>query len=403
MYLKPQYTSKHAKWQNRRRFLAISIIVLIVIVWVLGSVRSESDILPHVHRSIPEADHIVKVADGLYNAWENSTEDNLLGHIVLGEANGYGGPLTIAVAVKPSGETIGAVMAANKETPAWIKLVQKHELLGSMVGKMYTEPFEIGNDLDGVTGATITSKAMAEAVLRGGQAAARHLNLPVKPPVSPQIIFGIPEMTLLALFGIGFLPHRRDFEYIKQTRWVSMLVSMIILGFIYNRPLTLVYITKFTLGYWPRWQTNLYWYFLVGGILLILIIENRNAYCEWFCPFGAAQECMGVIGGSGLPRSRYHSAMRVSQRMLALMAILLGIYFRSPGLSNYELYGTLFGLVGTSIQFAVLGLVLIAAMFIRRPWCNYLCPIRPVLEIINIFRGWAKELWQTENTGLGNS
>ena len=182
-----------------------------------------------------------------------------------------------------------------------------------------------------------------------------------------------------------------------------MLVGMIILGFMYNRPLTLVYITKLTLGYWPQWRTNLYWYFLVGGVLLIFIFNNRNAYCGWFCPFGAAQECMGVIGGGGLPRSRYHNAMRVLQRMLALMAILIGIYFRSPGLSNYELYGTLFGLVGTTIQFAVLGVVLIVAMFIKRPWCNYLCPIRPALEIINIFRGWVKGLWKKENTGLRKS
>ena len=130
-----------------------------------------------------------------------------------------------------------------------------------MVGKMYTDPFEIDNDLDGVTGATATSKAIAEAVLRGSHAAAQYLNLPVKPPTSPKIIFGIPEITLLALFG----------------------------------------------------------------------------------------------------------------------------------------------LVGTSIQLIVLGLVLIAAMFIRRPWCNYLCPIRPFLEIISIFRGWVKGLWQKENIGLRDS
>lgn len=400
---KSLYKSKNSKRQTRRRSLAVSTIVLIGIVWLLGSVRFESDIFPHVHRSIPEADHIVKKTNGLYSAWEDNTEVNLLGHIVLGEANGYGGPLTIAVAINPSGKTIGAVIVAHKETPSWIKLVQKHELLGSMVGKMYTDPFEIGHDLDGVTGATTTSKAMAEAVLRGSRAAAQHMNLPVKPPKTPKIIFGIPEITLLALFGIGFIAHRRNFGYIKKIRWVSMLTGMIVLGFIYNSPLTLVYITKLTLGYWPRWQTNLYWYFLVGGILFIFIFYNRNAYCEWFCPFGAAQECMGVIGGCGLPKPRNHNAMRNLPRMLALMAILIGIYFRSPGLSNYELYGTFFGLVGTSIQFAALGLVLIAAMFIRRPWCNYLCPIRPVLEIISIFRGWVKELWLKENTELRSS
>ena len=177
-----------------------------------------------------------------------------------------------------------------------------------------------------------------------------------------------------------------------------MLVGMIILGFICNSPLTLGYITKLILGYFPQWQTSLYWYFLISGVFLIIIIDNRNPYCEWFCPFGAAQECMGLIGGGKLRRlGRLHNALKILQRILALAAVMLGVYFRNPGLSNYELYGALFGLVGTSIQFAALGLVLIAAMFIRRPWCNYLCPIPPVLDIIRVLRDWMKGLWKTTN------
>ncbi|HDD62487.1 MAG: hypothetical protein DRI65_05905 [Chloroflexota bacterium] len=45
-----------------------------------------------------------------------------------------------------------------------------------------------------------------------------------------------------------------------------------------------------------QWQTNLYWYILVLGIIFVFSLDNKNPYCEWFCPFGAAQECMGSIG-----------------------------------------------------------------------------------------------------------
>ena len=110
---------------------------------------------------------------------------------------------------------------------------------------------------------------------------------------------------------------------------------------------------------------------------------------------------MGLVGGTKLPRPRRgKEVLKIFQRILSVSAILLGLYFRNPGLTNYELYGTLFGLVGTSIQFAALGLILVAAMFIRRPWCNYLCPIRPVLELIHIFRGWVKEIWETINPNI---
>ena len=79
---------------------------------------------------MPEANHIVRESNGIYSAWEDNTEDNLLGYIVLGEADGYGGPLMIAVAMNPSGIIIGAFIVSHKETPAWIRLIQKHELPG---------------------------------------------------------------------------------------------------------------------------------------------------------------------------------------------------------------------------------------------------------------------------------
>jgi polyferredoxin len=34
-------------------------------------------------------------------------------------------------------------------------------------------------------------------------------------------------------------------------------------------------------------------------------------------------------------------------------------------------------------------------MFIRRPWCNYLCPLAPVTELYRTFRVWVKESWKS--------
>ena len=82
------------------------------------------------------------------------------------------------------------------------------------------------------------------------------------------------------------------------------------------------------------------------------------------------------------------------QRLLTLAAILLGVWFRNPGVASYELFGTLFELLGSSVQFVALGLVLLAALFIKRPWCNYLCPIRPVTDLIRLIRQTVKERWQ---------
>jgi hypothetical protein len=390
--------SRRAKRQRRERIFALLALILIVAFWIVGSIRAESGLLPAVQQAMPDADHVVREQNGLYSAWAKSSPDSLLGYVALGEADGYGGPFTMAVAVNLSGEVVGTAIADHKETPAWMDRVMKSDLLESLPGKTYSDPFVVDEDLDSVTGATASAKAIAEAVLTGSQAVARHLGLPVEPPSSAKIVFGFPEIVLIALFVVGYIGHQQAFKYKKQTRWVSMLVGLIVLGFIYNSPLTLAYITKLILGYWPRWQTNLYWYFLIGGIFLVFTVDNKNPYCEWFCPFGAAQECMAVIGGAKTRRPRrYYNWLKWLPRVLSLAAILLGVYFRNPGLSSYEVFGALFSLVGGSLMLAILALVLIASLFIKRPWCDYLCPIKPVVTIIRVYRDLVKEAWQKIN------
>ena len=145
------------------------------------------------------------------------------------------------------------------------------------------------------------------------------------------------------------------------------------------------------LGFWPEWQLHLYWYLLLAGILFVLTADNKNPYCEWFCPFGSAQECLGLIGGSrGRLPEKFHRFLRWFQRILALTAIVIALLYRNPSISSYEVFGAFFHLIGSNFQFALLGVVLITALFLKRPWCNYLCPLRPVTDFIRLIRNWIK-------------
>ncbi len=381
------------------RVFALGAIILIALVWITSAARTRADLLPVVRQTVPEADHILDEGDGLYTVWTDSTETALLARVVIGSADGYGGPLRAAVAVDQAGVVIGAAIADDKETPAWMERVLGSGLLESLTGKLYGDAFILGADVDGVTGATYTARALAEATADGSRAAAAAFGLPTEEPKPPKIVFGTPEIVLILLFGVGFVGHRSSFPYTRQARWFSMITGLIVLGFLYNSPVTLAYITKLVLGYWPQWQTNLYWYFLIGGILFVFTVDNKNPYCQWCCPFGAAQDCMGAIGGakSRTPQ-RFHQLLIWLQRLLTLAAILLGVWFRNPGVASYELFGTLFELLGSSVQFAALGLVLVAALFIKRPWCNYLCPIRPVTDLIRLTRQTVKEQWRKKTT-----
>jgi len=385
------------KRQKLDRILGTLAVFTIIIAWIVGANLAEGDVYPSLYEAFPEADRFEPINDNGYAALQSQSEEAIIGYVSIATANGYGGPMKVAVAIDLERKIHGISIISTKETASWMRKVLATDFIESLTGKSYQDAFQLEGDVDGITGATLTARAIAEAAMIGSRyVAEKHLALAVPEEKTPPIQFGIPEITLIGLFAIGYFGHQRKFKYKKQARWASMIIGMIVLGFIYTRPLTISDINKLLLGFWPTWQTNLYWYLLIGGILLVFTVDNKNPYCEWFCPFGAAQECMGVIGGAkARPVGKSKNLLIWIQRGLAWLAIILALLFRNPGLTSYEIFGTLFELTGSSWQFALLGIILISSLFIRRPWCNYLCPLRPVTDLYRTFRKWILETWKT--------
>ena len=323
-----------------------------------------------------------------------------IGYVSVGEAVGYGGPMEVAVAINDQGEVIGFSIASHKQTPSFLEKVLGSSLVDGLIGMTYQNDFIMDQDIDGVSGATYTTRAIIESVREETwHVVSKYLGFQIPVVEKLEIQFGIPEVTLIALYAVGFVGHQKNFKYKKQIRWVSMIAGMVILGFIYNRPLTISSINQLLLGFFPVWQTNLYWYLLLGGIFFVFTVDNKNPYCEWFCPFGAAQECLGAIGGAKTRSpGRFKLLLTWVTRILAWLAVVVALIFRNPGLTSYEVFGTLFDLTGTNFQFAVLGIILLSSLFIRRPWCTYLCPLRPVTDLYRAFRRRIVELWRKRKT-----
>ena len=358
--------------------------------WFIGLSVSEDDLEPFLQSSLPQAGYIEQNQGDPYAAWDNPDKDNLLGYISLGTADGYGGELRVAVAVSTEGTVQGVTVIDHKETFSFFRHVLRSRLIEKIKDKSYDDPFVMGQDIDAITGATYSARALIEAVRNATrQVAVKALNFPAIEEPSPKVKFGTPEIVLLTLFLFGLVARQKKFKPKKAARWISMLVGIGFLGFLLNKPFTMVLINKILMGYWPKWQIDLYWYILLGGIILITLIDNRNPYCDWFCPFGATQECLSVIGGAKkkVP-DRIHFSLRWFQRMLALGAVLLALILRNPSVSSYEVFGAFFRLIGTNILFILLAVVIIVSLFVHRPWCRYLCPIRPVTDFLKLLRNW---------------
>lgn len=389
---KEEFRKKISYRQRMDRFLAVAALAAIVIAWFGGYFKAEVALTPFLKQAVPEAHRLEPLSSGYYAAWKDQSEKQLIGYLAAGTAHGYGGALKMIVALSPKGSVLDLVIVDHKETASFIQRVLNSDLLESMKGKAYSDTFLLDRDIDGVSGATYTSRALADAARRGSRKIANDiLGLPTPPEPPPQIQFGFIEAVLIGLFITGYIGTRQWFKYKKFLRWTVMLMGFVVLGFIYNKLLTLIFINKMLLGFWPQWQTHLFWYILIGGILLILIIENRNLYCERICPFGAAQECFRVIGGGKvkIPK-KVRSVVRWVQRGLALSVILFALVYSNPAVFNYEISGAFFHLIGSTFLFALMGIVLITALFIKRPWCNFLCPIRPVIDYFRLIRNWIR-------------
>jgi len=399
--LRKPNTLSHSKGSVKvERILGIIAIGTIVAAWIVGSVRVKADVLPSLKMAVPGAERFESLGRMTYAAWGNRSSEVLLGYVKIASGMGYGGPTSVAVATDTKGEVIGLAIVDYKDTPSYFNRVLNSDFISSLRGKAYDDEFVLGKDVDAVSGATRSSGAIVESVRLGSRDIAhRHLGLDLVAEKEARIQFGVPEIVLIALYALGLIGRLKSFKFKKLVRWGSLLIGLLVLGFIYDNPLTISMVNQVLLGYWPQWQTNLYWYLLNGGIVLFFTVDKKNPYCNWFCPFGAAQECLGALG-KAKTRSpgRYRGLLKWLHRTLAWAAIIIALLFRNPGLSSYEVFGTFFELVGSNYQFVLLGIVVVTSLYILRPWCTYICPIRPVDDYVRTMRRWMRESWQKRMT-----
>lgn len=396
---KPAASGQPSARSRRQRWLVLGTLLAVVLAWVYGWLNAGFDVAPEALAVIPGAAR-VELRGSIYLGYDAA--DRLVGYAGLGEAPGYGGPITLVVGLDPAGAVTEVRVVRQRETPSFFRLLEREGFLDQFTGEAFDSGFQLGQDLDAVSGATFSSEGVAAATRQAIRAvAAEGLGQPVPADATP-IRFGIPEIVLILLYVVGYVGHRlRSAVWRVRTRWATLITGMIVVGFIYTMPFTITQVVSLLSGYWPDWHTNLYWYLLIGGIVFVTTVDAKNPYCSWFCPFGAFQECLGALAGAKLYRPRRLSTVLTwVQRGLAGVAIVLGLALRQPGVAGYEPFGTLFDLRGTMVQWIFLGLVVLASLLIYRPFCNYLCPIDPVVDFIAEVRRQVRELgrrWQTRN------
>ena len=373
------------KGKRLERILAIISLALVITAGVLGVRREAQEVNNYLDGIIPEG-HIAEALGGerfaLYEGDGTSPDSYLINE----SAAAYGGEMVVSVLLDTAGVIRDLKVARHRETPSFLEKTEKNALRMSLIGKSYDDRFAIGEDVDVVSGATYTSQAIISCAQVGsGKIARDQLKLKVAAPVAPGLIIGIPEIALIVLYVLALIGIYKLTRYKKTIRWITMLGGLFILGFWFSVPLTLSKFNSFLLGYFPDWHTQMYWYLLIGGFILSIVLTRKNIYCSWICPLGGLQECLGAVGGAK-PRfsRRFNGIMKWVQRGVALLAVLLALYFRNPVKLNYEIFGVALSITGATYLFIMTGFFIVASVFIKRPWCNYLCPAIPLEDMLRL-------------------
>lgn len=104
-----------------------------------------------------------------FTYFEAKKADETVGYVFLNEAKGYGSAVSVMTAVAPDGKIIAArVLDASGETPGLGQNATKENFYGQFTGK--TKEISVvkfgakDQEVNAVTGATITSKAVTKAV-----------------------------------------------------------------------------------------------------------------------------------------------------------------------------------------------------------------------------------------------
>ncbi len=393
-------TTEKKQSQRIERILGLIALFTIIGAWAIGIQKKQIDLEPVVSEMTPRAGRFIKITDDRYAVYSKKNSEEITGYVGVTDSNGFGGPMTCAALISTKGDVLKVKVLQHRETPSWYEKVINSSFVSSLIGKSHKDSFQKDLDIDTVTGATYTSLALADSVRKiSRDIAVKNLKLspPAEGPV--QIIFGIPETILILLFLMVLFIWKSDFKYKKQARWVTMITGLILIGISFNRPLSIVQINKMLMGFWPQWQTGIYWYILIFGIAIIFLITQKNAYCQWFCPFGAAQECVNAVGGARISSAgRYHTMLTWFRRGLVWFALVISFLFQNPSIGNYEIFGTAFSLMGAHRHFLLLSIILLSSLFIKRPWCKYLCAISTIEEYIRMMKKWMIEIWQKKTS-----
>lgn len=373
--------------KRQRKGFMIRLLSLVVVMLVLSAaaILRDGRIFGHDLRQTHAA--VASVAQGSDTLEVQPDGTFVVNTRVLAkDVQGYGGPVPLKIHIDKDGRLTAIEAEPNAESPSFFDRAK--ELFSRWQGKTIDEA--MAEDVDAVSGATFSSKAIIRNVQRGLAYAKQH-----------------------GLADGGKGAQKESAERTVATGWtlgsivalIAVLLGAVVPLFTNNRRLHLVQlvVNVVVLGLWTGTFVSytLFLRLFAGGVslsaigtlaapLLMLIVAllyplagRSGHYCAHVCPFGSAQELAGKLS-----RRKLRITPRVLSVLTALRNLLWGVLMAllltgtCSAWIDYELF-TAFIYSSASVWVIVLAMLfLVLSVWVPRPYCRFVCPTGALMKSV---------------------
>jgi len=295
---------------------------------------------------------------------------------------GFGGKINIAIRTDAAGNLIDFNIIRSNETPSYLDMLTNW--LPSLKDHALFSPKPFAN-VDAVTGATVSSKAVLESLAQSGSAfatqilgqtaqqrttvAARWL-----PDSQGAYLIVVLVLTLIVIYRGGF-----------RTRLFVLGFNVLLSGIFLNAQFSTEQIASLLSLAIPLSVSTGVFILTIGAPLLAIVFGN--IYCGYLCPFGALQEFIGYV----LP-ARFKPILSREQMQkgrfvkFVILFVLVAVFFLSRN-HNTLAIDPLIRVFSfrhfDELLLVIVAVALIGSFFYSRFWCRYLCPAGAFLSLFN--------------------
>lgn len=379
------------KRQRKGFWARLLSLVVVVLILAAAAILRDGRILGHDLREAHEAkalknDTLEVTPDG---AFVVNTKP------LAKDVQGYGGPVPLKIHIK-DGRVAAVEAEPNAESSDFFNRAK--ELLNHWQGKEVDEA--LAEEVDAVSGATFSSRAIIANMQRGLAYAKQHGQWGEDGSVGA---LGTSAPPIVGSVGnsVGALETGAS----PIVALVVVLLGAVVPLFYNNRRLHLVQlaVNVVVLGLWTGTFVSYTLFLRVfsGGVslsaigafaapMLMLIVAliyplagRSGHYCANVCPFGSAQELAGKLSLRKL---------RITPRILKLLSVLRNLLWgvlmallltgTCTAWIDYELF-TAFLYSSASVWVIVLAaLFLVLSVWVPRPYCRFVCPTGALIKSV---------------------